>query len=115
MFLAGGTDDSPLHLVKWKAILRSIRAVIDLGVLTLRMVLWIKYHALSSVFLIKNVYNLIHTVSHIERWKGVRHYPKYTLFTESVAPKEWYGMSNSEWRDATGSTIALQAQSGRAV
>ena len=112
---AGGTDDTPMDLVKWKAILRSIRACIDLGVLSLRLVLWVKYNALSSVFLIKNLYNLLHTAAQIERYMGVRAYPKYTLFTESVSPADWYGMSKTEWRQATQSTITLQAQSGRAV
>ncbi len=115
VFLAGGTDDTPLHLVKWKALLRSIRACIDMGVLGLRIVLWIHYNALSSVFLIKNLVNLIHTISQIERFVGVAAYPKYTLFTESVAPREWYGLTKAEWRESTESTIALQAQSGRAV
>jgi len=115
VFLAGGTEDTPMDLVKWKAVLRSIRACIDLGVLSLRLVLWVKYNALSSVFLIKNLYNLLHTFAQIERYIGVRAYPKYTLFTEAVNPADWYGMSKTEWREATGSTIALQAQSGRAV
>jgi len=115
VFLAGGENDTPMHLVKWKAVLRSIRAGIDIGVLSLRMVLWVKYGALSSVFLIKNLYNLVHTATQIERYWGVAMYPKYTLFTEAVAPADWYGLNKAEWRDATGSTIALQAQSGRAV
>ena len=115
VFLAGGTDDSPMHLVKWKAIMRLIRGAIDLGVLVLRVILWVRYRALSSVFLIKNLYNILHAITHVERYNGIRAYPKYTLFTEVVPPAEWYGLSKAEWRSATQATIALQAQSGRAV
>ena len=32
-----------------------------MGVFLLRLDLWIQYGAVSSVFLIKNLYNLIHT------------------------------------------------------
>jgi hypothetical protein len=41
--------------------LRGARFFIDFGTFVLRMVLWVKYDAVSSVFLIKNLYNLLHT------------------------------------------------------
>ena len=88
VFLAGGTDDTPMDLVKWKAKLRTMRAVIDLGTLILRVVLWVEYNALTSVFLIKNLYNLLHTGSQVERGYKIEKYPKYTLFTENVPPAE---------------------------
>ena len=53
--------------VKWKAWLRALRFLIDLGCFVLRLVLWVQYNALSSVFLIKNLYNLLHTYAQIER------------------------------------------------
>lgn len=115
VLLAGGQDDTPLDLVKWKAWLRALRGLIDFGCFILRLVLWIQYNALSSVFLIKNLYNLLHTYAQIERYVGVTKYPKYTLFTESVAPQEWYGLTKQEWRDATRATVVAQAQAGRAV
>ena len=115
VLLSGGQDDTPLDLVKWKAWLRGLRGLIDLGTFVLRLVLWVQYNALSSVFLIKNLYNLLHTYAQIERYVGVTKYPKYTLFTESVPPNEWYGLTRQEWRDATRSTVIQQAQAGRAV
>jgi hypothetical protein len=83
-------------------------------------VLWIKYDALSSVFLIKNLYNILHNASQIERYLGARNYSKASgskklLFTEFVHPRDWYGLNTQQWRDATRSTLVLQAQSGRGV
>lgn len=115
VLLAGGQDDTPLDLVKWKAWLRCFRGLIDFGCFILRLVLWVKYNALSSVFLIKNLYNLLHTYAQIERYFGVTKYPKYTLFTESVPAAEWYGLNREEWREATRSTVIQQAQAGRMV
>lgn len=113
--LSGGHDDTPLDLVRWNAYLRTLRALIDSGAIILRLVLWIEYNAVSSVFLVKNIYNLIHTISQIERWKSVGRYPKETLFSQFVAPQEWYGLTNEQWRKATSETIAAQARSGRRV
>jgi len=113
--LSGGHDDTPLDLVRYKAYLRGLRGSIDLGTFFLRLVLWVKYDAVSSVFLIKNLYNLLHTFNQVERWTGVREYPKGTLFTEYVPPADWYGLTKEEWRIATKNTVALQASKGRAV
>lgn len=82
---------------------RASRFLIDLFVFILRIVLWIQYDAVSSVFLIKNLYNLIHTVAQVERYFGGRNYAPATLFTSEVRPEEWYGMSSDEWRRATSS------------
>jgi hypothetical protein len=97
------------------AYLRVARGIIDFGAFVLRIVLWVKYGSVSSVFLIKNLYNLLHTAAQIERWSGVWRYPKRTLFTEFVPPADWYGMSKEEWRAATSNTITAQARAGRTV
>ena len=69
---------------------------------TLRCVLWTEYKQASvSIFLVKNLYNLFHTLALIERAQGAAKYPKGTLFTEFVDPKEWYGLSAEEWRKET--------------
>lgn len=114
-FLSGGHDDTPLDLVKWKSLLRSFRFMIDFGALVLRTVLWVQYDAVSSVFLIKNLYNLLHAMAQVERSYGLEKYPKSTLFTEFVPPADWYGMTREQWRKATRSTIAAQARAGRSV
>jgi hypothetical protein len=101
-FLSSGADDTPKDLIRIKAYMRGVRAFIDAGVFILRLVLWIRYNALTSVFLVKNLYNLIHTLCQIERYVGVKNYPKYTLFTEAVPSNEWYGMSTQEWRRVAG-------------
>jgi hypothetical protein len=113
--LSGGHDDTPMDLVKWHSKLRLFRFLIDFGALILRIVLWREYNTISSVFLIKNLYNLMHAFSQIERSYGVEKYPPGTLFCEFVTPKEWYGMSLEEWRVATKSTLAAQARAGRRV
>lgn len=114
--LSGGSDDTPVDLVKWKANLRMFRVPIDLGTFCLRVALWIVYKQSSvSVFLVKNLYNLLHTAALIERAHGVKKYTKGTLFTEFVSPQEWYGLSQSEWREATSETLAMQARAGRRV
>jgi len=113
--LSGGHDDTPLDLVRWKALLRAVRIVIDSGTLILRLILWIQYDAVSSVFLVKNLYNLMHSSAQIERYLGVKHYPKDTLFSEFVPPADWYGMSKEQWRQATCDTLAMQARAGRRV
>ncbi len=111
----GGHDDTPMDLVKWKAYLRLARGIIDFGTFVLRVVLWVQYSAISSVFLVKNLYNLIHASAQVERWNGVAGYPKGTLFSEFVPPADWYGMTKSEWREATSNTLAAQARAGRGV
>lgn len=98
ILLSAGHDDTPRDLVKWKAFLRMFRGVIDFGCFILRVVLWIQYNALSSVFLIKNLYNLLNTIAQVERSYGIDKYPADTLFTEAVHPSMWYGMSKEEWR-----------------
>lgn len=113
--LSGGHDDTPLDLVRWTAVMRVLRAVIDTGAIVLRVVLWVQYNAVSSVFLVKNLYNLIHTATQIERYSGVKRYPKDTLFAEFVTPQDWYNLSKEDWRAATSDTVALQARSGRRV
>jgi hypothetical protein len=67
------------------------------------------------VFLIKNLYNLLHGISESERYYGTRHYPKDTLFTTEVTPQDWYGMTKEEWRVATSKTLVMQARAGRSV
>lgn len=85
-------------LVKWKAYLRTLRCLVDLGCFVLRIYLWITYDALSSVFLIKNLYNLLNTVAQIERSFGISKYLSgKTLFLEFVSAAEWYGMDKSKW------------------
>ena len=103
------------YLLLYSAYLRVARGVIDLGAFVLRLVLWIRYGSVSSVFLIKNLYNLLHTAAQIERWSGVWRYPKHTLFTEFVSPADWYGMTKEEWRVATSNTLVAQARAGRRV
>lgn len=113
--LSGGNDDTPVDVVRWNAYLRVSRGLIDFGTIVLRLVLWINYSAVSSVFLVKNIYNLTHTLSQIERWKGSTNYPKGTLFSEFVPPADWYGMTKTEWRTATSRSLVQQARAGRGV
>ena len=77
--LSGGNDDTPRDLVKYNAYLRTARGLIDFGTVVLRVVLWIKYRAVSSVFLVKNLYNLIHTFTQVDRYLGVRYYPDVSM------------------------------------
>ena len=83
-------DDTPAKLVEWKGKLRGARAVIDFLVFVLRVSLWVGYNAVSSVFLVKNIYNLLHGVSLAERAYGVKCYPqKDTLFFGYVPSNIW--------------------------
>lgn len=93
VLLSAGHDDTPADLVRWRAKLRMGRGFIDLGIFILRLALWIEYGAVASVFLVKNLYNILHTVSLVERSRGVEHYRKDTLFMQFVRPKDWYGMT----------------------
>jgi len=77
--LSGGHDDTPKDLVKYNAYLRCARGFIDLGTIVLRVVLWVQYDAVSSVFLVKNLYNLIHTATQVDRYSGVRYYPDVSV------------------------------------
>ena len=114
--LSGGHDDTPLDLVRWKSLIRVVRGFVDLGCLFLRLTLWVKYQAVSSVFLVKNLFNLFHTFNQAERYYGAKEYSEaHVLFTEYVPPQEWYGLTKEEWRKATSETILMQAKSGRAV
>jgi hypothetical protein len=106
---SGGYDDTPKDLVRYNAVLRVARSVIDFGAIVLRTVLWTKYSAVSSVFLIKNVYNLIHTATQVERYSGVKYYPQGTLFSEYVPPYDWYGMTIPQWRTAIHSERSIAA------
>jgi hypothetical protein len=90
--------------------------VIDAGTFVLRLVLWIQYSAISSsLFLVKNLYNLLHSVTQIERYARVRHYPRGTMFTGEVSPPDWYNLTKEEWRMATNLTLVAQARAGRTV
>lgn len=109
-FLSGGHNDTPGDLVQWKARIRACRAVIDFGTFILRITLWVGYDAVSSVFLIKNIYNLIHSVAMVERAAGVDRYSKGCMFLEYVPAYEWYGLSNEEWKDAISASTVLQTQ-----
>jgi hypothetical protein len=113
--LSGGHEDTPAHLVSWRAKLRVGRGIIDLGALVLRLFLWIEYDALTYIFLIKNLYNIFHTIAEIERADVVKNYSKEVLFTQFVRPQDWYGMTLQQWRASTSETIAHQAQAGRQV
>jgi hypothetical protein len=113
--LSGGHEDLPQHLVKLRAKLRIVRSVIDFGAFILRLYLWLQYDAINSVFIVKNLYSILHSISQVERAAAARAYPKDTLFAQFVRPQDWYGMSQQEWRLATSDTIASQAQSGRQV
>jgi len=109
--LSGGHDDTPKDLVRNNAYLRMARALIDFGTIVLRTVLWIQYRAVSSVFLIKNLYSLIHTATQVDRYSGVQFYPKGTLFSEYVPAYDWYGLTHEQWRTAihTERSIAASA------
>eukprot|EP00601_Ochromonadales_sp_CCMP2298_P015213 CAMPEP_0173230332 /NCGR_PEP_ID=MMETSP1142-20121109/7702_1 /TAXON_ID=483371 /ORGANISM="non described non described, Strain CCMP2298" /LENGTH=911 /DNA_ID=CAMNT_0014159431 /DNA_START=16 /DNA_END=2751 /DNA_ORIENTATION=+ len=110
--LSGGYDDTPKDLVRYNAMLRVARSVLDLGAIVLRTVLWIKYRAVSSVFLIKNVYNLIHTATQVDRYSGVKYYPQGTLFSEYVPPYDWYGMTLVQWRTAIHTERSIAQSAG---
>lgn len=105
--LSGGHNDTPGDLVTWKARLRASRGVIDFGTFILRVVLWVRYDAVSSVFLIKNLYNLLHSVALVERAAGIDQYSKTVLFMEYVPAYEWYGHSPDEWRAATSTSVVV--------
>ena len=113
--LSGGTDDTPAHLVGWQAKLRTCRGIIDFGALMLRLFLWLQYGAMTSVFLVKNLYNIFHAVALIERAKGVQNYGKEVLFYQFVRPQDWYGLTLQEWREQTSETVLNQARAGRQV
>ena len=88
--LAGVVDDTPVQLVEWKGKLRASRSAIDAFVFVVRMGLWVGYNAVSSVFLVKNLYNILHGISMVERAAGVRAYPpRETLFFGYVPANEW--------------------------
>ena len=113
--LSGGHNDTPGDLVKWKATIRASRAVVDFGTFILRIVLWVRYDAVSSVFLIKNLYNLLHSTAQVERAMGIGRYSKSVLFMEYVPAYEWYSLTQEQWRSATSSTLLLQTQASRRV
>jgi hypothetical protein len=114
--LSGGHKDTPADLVQWRAKLRIGRGIIDSGALILRIFLWVQYDALTYVFLIKNLYNILHTFAEIERARVVANYSANdVLFAQFVRPQDWYGLTQSEWREQTNETISSQAQAGRQV
>lgn len=113
--LSGGHNDTPIHLVKWRARLRVGRGIIDFGALFLRVFLWVQYDAMTYIFLVKNLYNIIHTIAEIERAGVISKYSKDILFAQFVRPQDWYGLTQSEWRTQTSDTITFQAQAGRHV
>lgn len=115
VMLSGGHDDTPAHLVTLRSRLRQGRGLIDLGTFTLRLILWLHYDAVASVFMIKNLFNLLHTIALVERSKGVDNYSAGTLFLSYVSPRDWYGMTKEEWRAATRESIGQQARAGIAV
>lgn len=76
VLLSGGYDNTPKDQVRWNAYLRVSRGLIDFGTIVLRIVLWVQFGAVSSVFLVKNMYNLLYTGTQVDRWLGVHYYPE---------------------------------------
>ena len=76
---------------------RGARFFIDFFVMIVRIILWLQYNAIDSIFLIKNIYNLIHTITMVERYYGGRHYPTEALFAKEVRPNEWYVLTAVEY------------------
>lgn len=100
--LSGVLEDTAAQLVKCKAAVRASRCVIDFIVFVVRVVLWAAYGAVSPVFLVKNIYNLVHGISMVERAAGVKCYEKgKTLFMGFVTQYDWYDMTAEEWAAAT--------------
>ena len=98
--LSNGNEDTPLDLVIWYSYLRCLRGTIDFGAFVLRVYVWYNYGAISSVFIIKNLYNLLHTAANFANLIGARKY-KLTLFTEYVPPYYWYGLTAKDWKNLT--------------
>lgn len=82
--VSGGKEDTPKDVVRYNAYLRAARGLIDFGTIVLRVVLWIQYRAVSSVFLVKNLYNLIHTATQVDRHLGVRFYPDVRAIAQYI-------------------------------
>jgi len=99
--LSNGNEDTPLDLVKWYSYLRCLRGIIDFGAFVLRVYVWYNYGAISSVFIIKNLYNLLHTAANFSNLIGARKYIKQTLFTEYVPPYYWYDLTAKDWKNLT--------------
>ena len=100
--LSNGNEDTPLDLVKWYSYLRCLRGVIDFGAFVLRVYVWYNFGAISSVFIIKNLYNLLHTAANFSNMIAARKYDsKTTLFTEYVSPYIWYGLTAKDWKNLT--------------
>jgi hypothetical protein len=87
--------------VTWRGKMRILGGLIDIGVLTLRLVLWIKYNSADNVFLVKNLCNLIETGNLIERARGVHQYGHKEIFVKYVIARDWYGIeTEEEWKTA---------------
>jgi hypothetical protein len=99
--LSGGHDDTPQDLVRWKAYMKFARLFVEFACFFLRMVLWVQYNAVSSVFLVKNLFSLIHAFNQCERYAGARTYTKRVLFNEYVPPQDWYGLTKEEFKVST--------------
>ena len=96
--MSAGVNDTPGHLVKWRSSVRLFGGLLDLGVLLLRLSLWIKYNVADNVFLVKNINSLIQTVALVERARGTEKYGPNDLFVNFVLPRDWYGIdSEEEW------------------
>lgn len=99
--MSAGVNDTPGHLVKWRADVRMFGGLLDFGVLLLRVSIWIKYNTADSVFLVKNLCSLIQTVALVERARGIENYDPNEMFVNFVLPRDWYGIaSESEWQKA---------------
>jgi hypothetical protein len=81
--------------------MRALGGLIDVGVFTLRLILWMKYNSADNVFLVKNLCNLIETGNLIERARGVHLYNHKETFVKYVTARDWYGItSEEEWKAA---------------
>lgn len=99
VFLSGGYDDRPQDLVRYKAYMRGLRFAVDFGSFFLRLALWVHYGAVGSVFIIKNLFSLLHAGNQVERYAGSKKYKEGIQFNQFVLPQDWYGLTKEEWRN----------------
>eukprot|EP01084_Bolivina_argentea_P196779 337318_1 len=79
---------NPEKMIALVSASRKTRLLIDTGAFIVRMIAWLKFGVIGSVFMIKNLYHIIHAIAFSQRAKGMN-YVQTPFFFCTVSSEDW--------------------------
>eukprot|EP01084_Bolivina_argentea_P196780 337322_1 len=87
-----------IRVISWS---RAIRFIIDTGAFIARMIVWLKFGVIGSVFMIKNIYHIIHCVASMRRAVGLDDFDRINTFQlfGHIESKKWNDVKQNIFSD----------------